>query len=88
MVTLRKGSKGADVKTLQTKLNSLGFNCGIADGDFGTKTYNAVIAFQHINLTDGVVGPLTWERLAASSSFPSKYYWNFTKGAILKLKAH
>jgi peptidoglycan hydrolase-like protein with peptidoglycan-binding domain len=33
---------GNDVYNLQNKLNSLGYNCGTADGKFGNNTYNAV----------------------------------------------
>lgn len=57
--TLKVGSKGADVKTLQKKL-------GITvDGDFGPKTKAAVVAFQkkHSLIADGVVGSQTWAAL-------------------------
>ena len=56
--TLKKGCKGDDVRLLQTKLNSLGYDCGNADGDFGTKTDKAVKKFQKAKgLTqDGIVG--------------------------------
>ena len=43
---LMKGDKGTDVKELQENLNYLGYSCGKADGDFGTKTHNALIDFQ------------------------------------------
>ena len=43
---LKKGSKGADVKKLQKGLNALGFDAGIADGDFGMRTEDAVEDFQ------------------------------------------
>ena len=36
--TLRQGSRGGQVKILQEKLNSLGFNAGKVDGSFGPKT--------------------------------------------------
>lgn len=42
---LRRGSKGANVTTLQVRLNRLGFNL-VADGDFGARTETAVVAFQ------------------------------------------
>jgi len=54
--TIKKGSKGADVKHLQSKL-------GIAaDGDFGPNTHKAVVAFQSSKglVADGIVGPKTW----------------------------
>lgn len=54
--TVKKGSKGADVKYLQTKLGIT------ADGDFGPKTHAAVTAFQTSKglVADGIVGPKTW----------------------------
>ncbi|MEN6351265.1 MAG: peptidoglycan-binding domain-containing protein [Syntrophomonas sp.] len=42
------GSTGAQVSSLQTTLNTLGYWCGTADGIFGAKTYEAVIRFQQI----------------------------------------
>ena len=59
---LEKGCEGKDVKALQILLNGLGFNCGTADGDFGSKTDTAVKRFQKAKgLTqDGVVGKKTW----------------------------
>lgn len=59
MTTLRKGSKGDEVKKLQGLL-------GIAvDGVFGTYTEKAVKEFQlkHGLSADGVVGSKTWEAL-------------------------
>ena len=44
--TLRVGSRGSQVKALQNKLNALGFNCGKADGTFGSRTRTAVRNFQ------------------------------------------
>ena len=43
---LRKGAKGASVKTVQSCLGRLGFECGIADGFYGRKTAWAVKQFQ------------------------------------------
>ncbi len=64
MQILKKGSKGDDVKKLQTllKIN--------VDGDFGPKTEAAVKQFQkEHNLTqDGIVGPKTWEALGVKST--------------------
>lgn len=53
---------GEDIKAVQNKLNSLGFNCGTADGYYGNDTKNAVIKFQNkfAITADGIVGPTTW----------------------------
>ena len=61
---LRKGSKGSDVKTLQTKLNKLGYKL-VVDGDFGSGTLDAVISFQNKNglIADGIVGSNTWNTI-------------------------
>ena len=59
------GCTGDAVKTLQEKLNALGYDCGSVDGIFGAKTYAAVTAFQKANSlgVDGIVGKLTWAKL-------------------------
>lgn len=56
MTTLKKGSRGEEVKLLQGKLNL------IADGIFGPLTEEAVKEFQKANGldADGIVGPKTW----------------------------
>ncbi|MEM1392324.1 MAG: peptidoglycan-binding protein [Cyanobacteria bacterium P01_H01_bin.150] len=58
---LRIGSAGEDVKLLQTQLKKLGYYDGIADGQFGESTRDAVIEFQLKKkvLADGVVGNQT-----------------------------
>lgn len=57
------GDTGEDVRELQEWLVKLGYNVGSKgpDGDFGSKTYAAVIDFQrkHNLKDDGIVGPLT-----------------------------
>lgn len=55
------GCRGSDVTALQTSLNTVGYNCGKADGIFGAKTYNAVINLQKATkiTVDGVVGSQT-----------------------------
>ena len=64
MQTLKKGSKGEDVKKLQKLLNIS------ADGIFGSNTEKAVIQFQkeHNLGQDGVVGLKTWEALGVTTS--------------------
>lgn len=64
MTTLKLGSRGNEVKTLQSKLNL------IADGIFGPITEEVVKDFQKKNglTTDGVVGPSTWNKLGVTNS--------------------
>ena len=65
--TLRQGSRGEDVKYLQSKL-------GIsADGIFGSQTEAAVKAFQGRNglSADGIVGPNTWAKIEGTSNTPT-----------------
>lgn len=59
--TVKKGAKGNITKLIQQRLNSVGFSLTL-DGDFGTKTYNAIVTFQkNRGLTqDGIVGKNTW----------------------------
>ena len=61
---------GEDIKAVQNKLNSLGYNCGTADGYYGNATKSAVISFQSAKglTADGEVGPATWSALFNSSS--------------------
>ena len=57
--TLQRGSRGEDVRTVQTKI-------GIAaDGVFGPATEAAVRQFQRNRnvVPDGIVGPKTWQLL-------------------------
>ena len=64
MPTLRLGSRGASVKTLQGILNEHGAHLTV-DGIFGNLTKLAVISFQGLNdlQKDGIVGRKTWEKL-------------------------
>jgi peptidoglycan hydrolase-like protein with peptidoglycan-binding domain len=57
---------GEDVRRLQLRLKELGYSeVGVPDGDFGSLTDQAVRHFQEDQglKVDGIVGPLTWERL-------------------------
>ena len=67
---LRKGSKGQAVKTMQTMLIACGYSCGAAgaDGDFGSGTFNALVAFQKANglIVDGEYGSQSSAKLTAA----------------------
>jgi N-acetylmuramoyl-L-alanine amidase len=61
---LKKGSKGDDVKAIQSALHCY------PDGIFGNLTEEAVRDFQELHGlgVDGIVGPLTWEAIFTDSS--------------------
>lgn len=64
MEVLRLGSSGPYVQMLQLALARAGQRIA-TDGIFGTRTRNAVMAFQRANglTADGIVGPQTWRAL-------------------------
>lgn len=72
MTTLKYGSRGEDVKTLQQKLGI------VADGIFGRDTETAVKAFQSNNnlVADGIVGPQTWTKLGVSEQASTTQHVN------------
>jgi hypothetical protein len=80
METIKKGSKGPQVKRWQYFLVGQGARI-TADGDFGEKTHHATIAFQQKNglSADGVVGKQTYiksfklgYRLQEAFDYPAK----------------
>ena len=68
--TLKQGSKGTQVKTMQTKLKNWGYYSGAVDGVYGAQTKQAVIKFQKKNglTADGIAGAKTLAALGMSSS--------------------
>lgn len=68
--TLRYGDSGTAVTTLQNRLIELGYLVGTADGQFGSSTKAALVAFQVANsLTrDGVAGAKTQTLLFSNSA--------------------
>ncbi|MDF2548548.1 MAG: hypothetical protein K0R93_3446 [Anaerosolibacter sp.] len=62
---LKLGDRGQDVREVQERLNTLGFDAGLEDGIFGESTRQAVMQFQRSKgLTpDGIVGPNTYTAL-------------------------
>lgn len=71
--TLRQGSKGDTVKSLQEMLSKLGSTLQV-DGIFGPGTRSAVQAFQRKNglEADGVVGSKTWAALNNAIKTPQE----------------
>lgn len=70
--TIKRGSRGDSVRTLQTALNNAGYSLDV-DGIFGDNTYNAVRQYQRANglSVDGIVGTNTWGALMGNSGSSS-----------------
>jgi N-acetylmuramoyl-L-alanine amidase len=66
----RRGSSGAVVAQIQTKLRAWGYFSGAADGVFGPKTEQAVKNFQRRNnlAADGIAGPATLAAMGISAA--------------------
>ena len=69
----RVGSRGDEVKQIQTKLKNWGYYKGNVDSIFGEQTKQAVISFQKKNnlTADGVAGPQTLKAMGISTSSSS-----------------
>ena len=68
--TLRQGDVSSSVKAMQQRLIELGYLSGKADGNFGSQTYAALVAFQRANAlnVDGIAGQKTLAALNSSSA--------------------
>lgn len=68
--TLRKGYTGDDVKSVQSRLQDLGYYTGSLDGNYGSGTMAAVEAFQGRNglKQDGIAGSGTFGKLFSTSA--------------------
>ena len=64
------GSRGDEVRQIQTKLKNWGYYTGAIDGIYGNGTYNAVKKFQQKNglVVDGIAGSKTLAAMGISSS--------------------
>jgi len=81
MAILKKGSKGGDVKKLQTRLNALKCKPVLTvDGDFGKNTEKAVMDFQKKSelKKDGKVGPWTEAALVFGRKLPVMTVANYS----------
>lgn len=67
------GSRGEEVKTIQTKLKRWGYYTGNIDGIYGTQTVNAVKWFQKKNglTADGIAGNNTLKAMGIMNSSSS-----------------
>ncbi|MGN1073964.1 MAG: spore cortex-lytic enzyme [Eubacteriales bacterium] len=66
--TYSYGSSGATVRTIQEKLSGWGYYSGTVDGIYGSRTRDAVMAFQRKNglAVDGIAGPATLSAIGIS----------------------
>ena len=64
------GSRGNEVKEIQTKLKRWGYYTGQIDGIYGSQTLEAVKYFQRKNglTADGIAGPATLKAMGITSS--------------------
>lgn len=72
-VLSKLGSRGSEVRTIQTKLKNWGYFFDKVDGIYGEKTRDAVIWFQKKNglTADGIAGPATLKAMGIYSSSDS-----------------
>lgn len=79
-IPIKYGSRGNDVKTIQSKLKNWGYYTGAVDGIFGSGTKSAVSSFQKKNglTADGIVGSQTLKALGLSTSGASSSGQNST----------
>ena len=81
MQLVKNGSKGEFVKLVQLMLNEKEYNCGSADGIFGTNTEKAVEKYQRAKglSVDGIVGDNTYAKL-----FTDCLLKNGSRGELVK----
>ena len=70
------GSRGTEVRNIQTRLKDWGYYKGAVDGIYGTQTKNAVIKFQknHRITADGICGPKTLELIGLPTGIDNSSY--------------
>ncbi len=79
------GSRGSEVTQIQQRLAELGYDPGAADGIYGARTQNAVIAFQRDQGldADGIVGKNTLAALGITGGGGSGgAYGGFSEGDV------
>ena len=71
--TSRYGSRGSEVRKIQTKLKNWGYYKGSVDGIYGSQTVSAVKSFQKKNglTVDGIAGSKTLKAMGINSTSSS-----------------
>ena len=72
------GSRGEEVRNIQTRLKKWGYMNGAVDGIYGTQTVEAVKKFQrkHGLTPDGIAGPATLAKIGLPTGNSSSYNSN------------
>lgn len=72
------GSRGTEVRNIQTRLKKWGYLNGAVDGIYGKKTVEAVKKFQrkHGLTADGIAGPATLAKIGLPTGSTSSYNSN------------
>lgn len=72
----KRGSRGEEVRNIQTRLIKWGYMTGSADGIYGAKTETGVIKFQkkHGLTPDGIAGPATLAKIGLPTGSSSSSY--------------
>lgn len=84
----KMGSRGTEVRNIQTRLKSWGYYFGSVDGIYGTATKNAVIKFQkkHGLTADGIAGPRTLEKIGLpTGQYTNNSYSDSTYNLLARL---
>ena len=74
----KRGSRGTEVRNIQSRLSAWGYNPGSVDGIYGAKTEAAVKRFQqkHGLTPDGIAGPATLAKIGLPTGSNSSYQSN------------
>lgn len=72
----KRGSRGTEVRNIQSRLSAWGYNPGRVDGIYGAKTEAAVKRFQrkHGLTPDGIAGPATLAKIGLPTGGSSSTY--------------
>lgn len=74
----KRGSRGTEVRNIQSRLSAWGYNPGSVDGVYGAKTEAAVKRFQskHGLTADGIAGPATLAKIGLPTGQSTNYQSN------------
>ncbi|MBR6706043.1 MAG: peptidoglycan-binding protein [Clostridia bacterium] len=88
--TVRKGDRGDLVMIIQQRLINLGYLTGRADGDFGSRTQQALKDYQAVQglEEDGIAGPKTMIHLFDGSSIPQATVYHMPGDTVYHLKPY